>query len=742
MSDIRSNPNYSLLLSDLQKVVESNIERQKEDQNLIKKYSHFFSISGIEELTPEIFRQFTMFSENKHWNGIHRHNTKILEDFSKLKESLAYLIDDSIDVTERLYEVREGRHKIPGLGLSILTPILTISNPTKFPVFNTKVKSVLKSYNLYLFKEKETVRKRYPFLIELLSALSSDLGVNLLELDYLWHALKVSNVKSISNNDKRFEGFKAEAFHLLAAYAKKPIYETYKSNESDYKAYLKAPMADLFADLADEFEDFFEGRLETKKNLISRITKQNAPQNGIWNYYWAAFYDKESKSKSQSTQFYAIAYADFIHFGVGFGKAGQLYRENLERNLERFEDFAGEYFDYLTSKDYHISVDVDRIPSTSKDLEGITEDRVLKAIEAKDTFTICLKEQMQSVIDQGSDFEETVRGCFWDLVPLFAMTLSGDLSNIISKWSKVFELGSIDSFDSTDKEEFSKFDALDSLFMSEQEFDDVFNLLQYKKNLILQGPPGTGKTFISKLLAYTMMEETDDSKIEMVQFHQSYSYEDFIQGIRPDKDGNFVTKNGVFYDFCLEARANKDKKYFFIIDEINRGNLSKIFGELLMLVEADKRGKENQISLTYAKNREERFWIPENVFIIGTMNTADRSLALVDYALRRRFAFYDLNPAYKSNKYRKFLIEKNVPQEVADEIIYKISALNKRIASEYKGLGSGFCIGHSYFCPRDGISSFEQWYKNIIKYEIGPLLKEYFFDEEEIADKEIEKLVA
>lgn len=286
---------------------------------------------------------------------------------------------------------------------------------------------------------------------------------------------------------------------------------------------------------------------------------------------------------------------------------------------------------------------------------------------------------------------------------------------------------------------YEKKDALADLFISEEKFDDIVETLCYKKNIILQGPPGVGKTFIAKRLAYTLVGTQDDTRIKMVQFHQSYSYEDFIQGLRPDDSGGFKLKNGVFYDFCRQAQRNAGIDHFFIIDEINRGNLSKIFGELLLLIESDKRGRANEMALTYGDKDSEPFYVPDNLHIIGTMNTADRSLAMIDYALRRRFAFISLEPLF-NEKFVNFLLVKGIEKAFSQKIVSRISALNEVIAKD-KNLQKGFQIGHSYFSTIMGGEEVLKWYRRIINLEIAPLLEEYWFDNEEKAKKEIVKLL-
>ena len=278
------------------------------------------------------------------------------------------------------------------------------------------------------------------------------------------------------------------------------------------------------------------------------------------------------------------------------------------------------------------------------------------------------------------------------------------------------------------------------LFIPRNDLRRLVDSIQSRKNLILQGPPGTGKTFIARRLAWCVIGHNDPGSIGMVQFHQSYAYEDFVQGYRPNDSGGFELKNGIFYRFCVRARANPGENHVFIIDEINRGNLSRIFGELLMLIEADKRSEDYAVELTYSG---EPFHVPKNLFMLGTMNTADRSLALVDYALRRRFAFRTLEPAYGTEygrkAFEKHLTDKGADAALARRISDRMLRLNETIRKDNE-LGCGFQIGHSYFVPEDGQELTEIWYNDIIETQVAPLLGEYWFDSPENVKNEVEQL--
>jgi 5-methylcytosine-specific restriction enzyme B len=303
--------------------------------------------------------------------------------------------------------------------------------------------------------------------------------------------------------------------------------------------------------------------------------------------------------------------------------------------------------------------------------------------------------------------------------PMKTLTNITNKSDLIEKLNNIFSNQQTEELGQTE-ERYTKGDFLQDVYMSEEDYEKLKAILYYKKNVILQGAPGVGKTYTAERLAYSLTGEKNLERVMMVQFHQSYSYEDFIMGFRPSDNG-FELRKGAFYNFCKKAEPDASNDYFLIIDEINRGNLSKIFGELFMLIENDKRG--SSLQLVYS---DEKFSIPENIYIIGMMNTADRSLALLDYALRRRFAFFELQPGFDTDGFKTY--QSNINNRMLDNLIACVKNLNYTIATD-ESLGEGFCIGHSYFCNLTPESVNDQVISNIVEYELIPLLKEYWFDE-------------
>lgn len=306
-------------------------------------------------------------------------------------------------------------------------------------------------------------------------------------------------------------------------------------------------------------------------------------------------------------------------------------------------------------------------------------------------------------------------------------------TDYVEKLKAFFEEEDADDEEETETEflPYTQKDFLKEVYMTPQNYDTLCGLLKRKKNIILQGAPGVGKTYTAQRLAYSIMGVKDQSRVMMVQFHQNYGYEDFVMGFRPRKsDAGFELKEGPFYKFCKAAEIDSENPYFFIIDEINRGNLSKIFGELFMMIEADKRG--NALRLLYS---DELFSIPQNVHLIGTMNTADRSLAMIDYALRRRFAFFEMMPAFDVDTFVQEMDRKQNPKY--QKLIRTVKAMNEDIKQD-AALGRGFCVGHSYFCTEDTVD--DVWLSGVVEYELLPLLQEYWFDNPDKTKEWQEKL--
>ena len=353
--------------------------------------------------------------------------------------------------------------------------------------------------------------------------------------------------------------------------------------------------------------------------------------------------------------------------------------------------------------------------------------------------------------DSTRDSFKNIRSVDWDYIGSWASpenTSTKTLTDITSNIDYVEQLEAIitgepdteEAIDPVNLPRYDRADFLDDVFISESRYDRLRSLLKRKKNVILAGPPGVGKTFAAERLAYSIMEEKDPSRIQMVQFHQSYTYEDFLMGLRPNASGGFELHEGPFYRFCKEAlNDDQSRPYFFIIDEINRGNISKIFGELLMLIEADKRGHE--LRLLY---KNETFTVPQNVHIIGMMNTADRSLAVLDYALRRRFGFFEMTPGFESAGFQNVQTQLSNPRFNA--LVSILKNLNDAI-TEDPGLGAGFTVGHSYLSPppeslqqRSTPEDTDAWLESVVEDELVPLLDEYWFDEPSNAGAWAEKL--
>lgn len=275
----------------------------------------------------------------------------------------------------------------------------------------------------------------------------------------------------------------------------------------------------------------------------------------------------------------------------------------------------------------------------------------------------------------------------------------------------------------------------DGCFLPENNISEVLDRLRSKRNIILQGPPGTGKTWLAKRLGYALIGNKNKAQMRVVQFHANLAYEDFVRGFRPTPEGKLALVDGAFMEAIEDAR-NTTQPIVFVIEEINRGNTAQIFGEMLTLIETDKRNSEEAMELTYRRSTNERVYVPANLYIIGTMNIADRSLAMVDLALRRRFSFVDLKPCF-NEAWRSWLVERlGFSSSLVSRIESAVDTINKRIASDTR-LGSQYMIGHSYFTPSDEsvIRTPQEWYVQVVHTEIAPLLNEYWYDDSSVVDE-------
>lgn len=495
--------------------------------------------------------------------------------------------------------------------------------------------------------------------------------------------------------------------------------EKYFSIVEKITTYLKSDSTELndYNELSYEAwrysEEVNEQKKEEKKKQNTDMTDALADSDVEKQRYWIYSPDRNASKWDE--------YYEKGIMGIGWGDIGDLSKYDSK---EEMKQAMKEKFD----------------PSKSYKMDALATWQFANVLKPGDI--IFVKKGMYKIVGRGivesgyeyipneeNDFAHirkvkwTDKG-EWDHPGQAAMKTLTDITrytDYVEQLSSLFD-DEIEEIEEVEKTypEYTEEKFLEEVYMDEDSYYTLVELIREKKNVILQGAPGVGKTFAAKRLAYSMIGSKNQDRVMMVQFHQSYSYEDFIEGLRPSKTGmNFDIKRGAFLEFCDNARDDLDNEYFFIIDEINRGNLSKIFGELFMLIENDKRG--NELQLLYSGDK---FSVPKNVYIIGMMNTADRSLALLDYALRRRFAFYEMKPGFNTDGFKAYRDNLNNPK--FNKLIQCVERLNERI-KEDDALGEGFCIGHSYFCDKKNVT--DKTLSNIVEFELIPLLKEYWFDD-------------
>lgn len=548
-------------------------------------------------------------------------------------------------------------------------------------------------------------------------------------------ALEAAPLLEADPEAARRPAFSPECFRLLGILAESPTAETVATIKDDLKREVTTPLRRLMNESEELLPASLRETVEWRKNLVSRFTKNDFGRGGAYVFQWAAFHVRDRGRVNGPQLFIWVGPS---HVSIGFATAYQDAGEDrqFQTRVARTSDAITEWMTDRLKPTLRLSFGnrTDDLAPPSGDGTGTAEDiEAQMSAENPPTAIATWLTAEEAATMSAADMSDLVQTMLDACLPFMALAAAPNDPAVLADTGLLEE-------DDPEPDVYSLNDAARDLFMPRSEIADLHQLLLRRKNVILQGAPGTGKTYAAQRLALLAVSPAGNTCIERVQFHPSYAYEDFVQGLRPgSKPGSFVVRDGVFHRFCRRAAARPDSPFVFIIDEINRGNLGRIFGELMVLIERDKRGREYAMPLPNARPGDAPFHVPPNVHIIGLMNTADRSLAVVDYALRRRFSFCTLEPAFGLDSFREHLHNAGCPAQLGERVISRMLKLNRTIRAS-RILGPGFEIGHSFLTVSDpdeiaGIGGWERWWEDVLRYEIRPLIEEYCFDDRAEAER-------
>lgn len=606
------------------------------------------------------------------------HFNQVLYDLWRGDEGVA------LDTADRILVDREF---LPGAGQSFPTVLLYLRFDSRYYTWFNRVDDGLKIVSEYPGHTRDDGIEGYREFCAVVSRIRTDTGLESQEVDAVLSeaARRAAAVEASIQEEASTPTITTDAFQFLQDLKENNSKEWFDANRRRYEQYLRDPMAAVFEAVADEYIRGLDPKLNTevqRDEVLARINKY-APGVPYYTHYWGAF---SRKKKQEDTQLYIIITTQHLHYGLYLGSASREQRQML---ADRAEEVGSEYLEALHTH-------VDGILWDQDDGEYVsvtTPDALAKWVMGPNPHVHRVLPPDHELIGS-HDLVDDIGRVMVALYPLAAIT-----------WDTRADVEITPSADEDLRPEYSFDQLVVDTHLPAETLEEWLGLLRGNKRAgLFVGPPGTGKTWVVEKLARHLAGTSGDEVT--VQFHPSFSYEDFIEGLRPTMHGgqlNYEIRDGVFKRFCDEARG-KEGDYVFVIDEMNRAELGSVLGEVMMLLEY--RGRK--VPLPYS---QEPFSIPKNVVVLATMNTADRSLALVDFALRRRFHAFRMPP----------------DREVLSSYLGADGALGLEMFDLVQGFvdDPDFSPGHSYWMTSDPSAT---TLSQIWRYELRPYLEEYWFE--------------
>lgn len=508
--------------------------------------------------------------------------------------------------------------------------------------------------------------------------------------------------------------FTAKTFELLAGLHETPTKDFYAAHRSEFIEALEKPLGNLFEQIRAKLPPQVLDLMETENKILARIEKNDYGRGGAWDYYWGAFYPKGGK-RVTDPQLWIWVNHERLEAGFYIGDHGEEQRARFAKNVQRLQDVLATLLQdgfSVVGLNYGYRT-LEEKPAESRAAKSFTE-WVNRLDELKPSVRVVWPKD-EALKIAPAVLVDRITQLFATLFPLVLLAVEEDPMPAIRAYLKVATVAPAVAAPQPPPRIQPEY--LLATCAAETGFDvptleSWVRAVKRKGQAIIYGPPGTGKTFMAEKLAAHLIGGGDGFS-ELVQFHPAYAYEDFMQGLRPQTNESgglhYPLVQGRFLQFCNEA-ATRTGICVLVIDEINRANLARVFGELMFLLEYRKR----DIPLAGGG----KFKIPDNVRLIGTMNTADRSIALVDHALRRRFAFIALYPRHEV--LREFHAKQDTGFATAG-LIEQLKKVNEAIDDRH------YHIGVSFFLRPDLAAQLG----DIWQMEIEPYLEEFFFDQPE-----------